>query len=152
MKNKYGLGNIITEYKNRKINMNKPVLIYRNLNNKTNLYSIKQNNLVVGHTNCIMLRDAEFIIRKSGQRQVRETKQKNVHAFIKGIITKQGGMGTTAEDCIKRNEDLPAIIKYNPYKDNGFMCVNLTMKKFVVNKAWVAILTNRGCSASYLDI
>ena len=80
--------NKIKPFKNRKINFNKPVMVYRNLNCKKDVvdYSIKQGQYVVGHTSNIVLRDVEFKINKSGQRRARLQGIRNVHAFVKGYV------------------------------------------------------------------
>ena len=107
MKNKFGLGNRITPYKGRTLDMERPVLVYRRLRSKGVNYSLKQDNRVVAHSDCLMLGDVEFIVSKAGNERVRRTKEKNVHAFAKGKIAKRGGMGMTAEECEKRNEQMP---------------------------------------------
>lgn len=150
MKNNFGLGNIITEYKNRNIDMSKPVWIYRNLHQKHWMYSIKQNDLVVGHTNCIMLNNAEFIVWKSGQSKVRKTKQKNVHAFVRGIISKHGGLGTTAKECEDNGKALPTKITYNPYIHNEFIYKNFN-RNFIVKKALFVVLNKNGVSGAFLN-
>jgi len=148
---KYGLGNRITPYKDREIDLDSQVCVYRCLTRKGVVYSILQNNVVVGHTDCIMLRDVKFVVSKAGNKRVKQTKEKNVHAFAKGFITKQGGMATTAEECETRNEQLPAIITYNPYKYDSFICKNLTSKEIKVLGARFAVLNKYGLSGTYLE-
>lgn len=141
-----GLDNTFIPFKNRTLDMESRVEIYRNLHGgETKKYSIRQNGLVVGHTNQIIIFDVEFKVSKSGQTKVRQTKIKNVHAFVSGIVCKRGGMGTTAAD--KRG--LPAKITYDPYKDDSFVCKNLTIKPYPVRGAMCAILNKDGVSAAY---
>lgn len=143
----YGLDNIFIPFKNRTLDMENRVEIYRNLHGGgTKKYSIRQKGLVVGHTNQIIIFEAEFKVSKNGQNKVRKNKRKNVHAFVSGIVCKRGGMGTTAAD--KRG--LPAKITYNPYKDDYFMCKNLTTKSFPVKGAMCVILNQDGVSAAYI--
>lgn len=150
MKNKFGLGNRVTPYKKRKIKMNKPILVYRCLRGKKVKYSIQQDQKVVAHTDCIMLNECEFIVRKTGRDKVLKTKQKNVHAFIKGYISKQGGMGVTAEDGeTSQHHTLPAKIEYNPYKSDSFLITNLTMKPSPIKGALVVTLNKKGVYGSY---
>lgn len=102
-------------FKNRKIDYEKPVSIYRNLNCKRGKvdYSIKQGKYVVGHTSSVTLRDVEFKISKAGQLRARKSGIRNVHAFASGYID----LGTMyfLEDVIK--------IKYNPFETNYFMSI-----------------------------
>lgn len=86
----------------------KPVLIYRNLTKRC--WSIKQNGLVVAYTNNIILKDAICVVNQKGNQKVRQEKQKNVHAYIKGIIY------TTLDELVF-NE----IITYNPYIHDTFI-------------------------------
>jgi hypothetical protein len=143
-----GLDNIILPFKNRQLNPNLPLEIYRNLHGgEDRKYSIRQNGLVVAHTNQIMLRDVEFKVSKAGQLKVRREKVKNVHAKATGLISLKGGMGTTALD--KRG--LPAKITYDPYRDDFFMCKNLTTNPVIVSGALVAIFNKDGVSAAYIS-
>jgi hypothetical protein len=142
-----GLDNNVISFKNRIINMDSPVEIYRNLHGcGLKKYSIRQNGLVVGHTNQIMLRDAVFKVSKAGKLRVRKEKRKNVHALIVGTICENGGMGTTAAD----KQGLSAKITYNPYEDDSFMCKNLTTNPFPVHGAVCIILNSSGVSGAYL--
>ncbi len=76
-------------FKDRRPDLGRPVYVYRNLNgDHSRPFSIKQGGLVVGHTNRMLLIDCRFIVSSAGQRRVRKTGAKNVHAYIKGTITK----------------------------------------------------------------
>lgn len=147
----YGLGNVITPYKGREIDLDESVEVYRNLNRKGRVYSIRQNGLVVGHSTAVMLRDVKFHVGKSGVERVRKNMRKNVHAWAKGFISKRGGMGTTAKQLDEREETLPAKINYNPYTDYNFMCTNLTNKPFPVKGGLVIVFNQMGVSGAYLD-
>ncbi len=105
---------MIKPFKDRWIDTDRPVEVYRNLNNREFSFSIRQDGLVVGHTNGVCLRDVEFVVRKAGQRRVIETGRKNVHAFARGHLT-ESCMGT---DHTKN--DLPVQVKYDPYLGIGF--------------------------------
>ena len=101
----------ITPFKNRAIDTTKPVRVYRNLHSKSEhtKYSIKQNNLVIGHTNDLLLENCTLEVNKNGQERVRREKKKYVHAYVKGYIPKG---------------QIRAIsygqVTYNPYQDDGF--------------------------------
>ena len=54
-------------YKNRKLDNTKPVEVYRNLTRKDYKYSVRQNGLVVAHTNLLYLLDCKFKVNESGR-------------------------------------------------------------------------------------
>lgn len=106
--------NIITPFKGRTIDTDKPIDVYRNLNRKGKIYSVRQNGLVVAHTTAICIRNAKFVVNQSGKARAIKTKQRNVHAFIRGLFA-TSGCGTTA----KANK-LGLLVKYDPFLDKGF--------------------------------
>lgn len=139
--------NHFVSFKGRRPDCDRPVYIYRNLNgDSTRLFSIKQDGLVVGHTNRMVLRDCTFLVSRAGQARVRATKTKNVHAYIRGTIAKRGAMG---DDGTGR--PWPVEVEYNPYRDNHFTCRNLTEKPFAVRAAMAAVVCKRGVEAAYTD-
>lgn len=78
----------IIPFKNRILDINKPVKIYRNLHSKDKNYSfsVMQNRLVVGHTGDLFMSNCTFLVNKNIQQKVRQNKRKLVHAFIKGTV------------------------------------------------------------------
>ena len=96
-------------YKGRVININKKVMIYRNLHN--GMFSIKQDGLVVAHVDSIFLSSAIFKVNQSGRNRVIKEQKKNVHAFVIGYV-KSVNVGI----------DLGAsrAVSYNPYKYGHF--------------------------------
>jgi len=101
----------MTPFKNRKIDLKKPVRVYRNVRRIAGptIYSVVQNGLVIGHTNKIVLRDCVFKVNESGRNRVRKEKVKNVHAWIEGNVTRQNIDWSAAFE-----------IKYNPYENDHF--------------------------------
>ena len=97
-----------TSFKERKIDPEKAVKIYRCLNRKGHIFSIKQGDLVVGHTDNIVLKDCWFKVNKYGKQKAIETGIRNVHAFVIGRITNN------------IESDAMYDLKYNPFSDNGF--------------------------------
>lgn len=146
------MGNRITPYKNREIDYSLPVYIYRNLHKRGVEYSIRQKGLVVGHTDAVAVRDAQFIVNNKGQERVRREKRKNVHAFVKGIISQDGVMGTTAirEERITNELPLPCKILYNPYQHNSFF-YTLGAKRISVNSAQGVIINRKGVFGAYIS-
>lgn len=114
--NQYADYNIVRPYNERRIDLDLPVRVYRNLHfKKKKIYSIVQNGLTVAHAERICIGDAKFVVNERGRQRVLRTKQKEFHAYIEGFY-KTSGMGTTAD----RN-DLPVTISYNPFTDSSFI-------------------------------
>jgi len=101
---------MIFPYKNRDIDYNKTVDFYRCLNRKGYIFSLRQNGLVVGHTDNIILKNCKFIINQTSKERCIRTQSRNVHAFINGFI---GNI-----DDIKNQFSF--ILNYNPYISKGF--------------------------------
>lgn len=80
--------NSVVPFKNRVIDLAKPVYLYRNLHLKERGYSIKQSGVVVGRVfNNFFLQHCEFIINKSEYKRYLKTGERNVHAMVKGFVT-----------------------------------------------------------------
>lgn len=90
------------------IDMAAPVAIYKNLHN--GLFSVKQGGLVVAYVNNVTLTNVQFKVSEAGRQRVLRDKQKNVHAFVVGII----------KDINKPYNKVGARLSYNPYKANCF--------------------------------
>lgn len=147
MKNKKPLYNI-SYYKNRKIDFSKPVFVYRNINKQKDsspVYSIKQCKKVVAHAKAIMLVKACFIVNEKGRKRVKKTKRKNVHAYVKGVISKEGAMGVDP-----RTSSLHVQVSYDPYKNNSFITKNF-VPEMKVKTAMAVCLNKNGCSAAYIN-
>lgn len=108
--------NNITPFKNRTIDFNKPVCIYRNLMRKGVVWSVKQDGLVVGHVlHELMLADPQLLVRAAGRQRAIKTKHRNVHAMIKGWVV---------ED--EKNTRFSRIT-YNPFITDGFVYADTRM-------------------------
>lgn len=96
-------------YKNRQLDPFKPVMVYKNLHN--GLFSLKQDNLVIGHTSAVTLKNVTFKVLERGRQRVIAEKQKNVHAFICGFVVDfNDEIAPTGEQ-----------VTYNPYKYHTFV-------------------------------
>lgn len=89
---------------------------------------------IIGHANQILIHDASFIVSEAGRDRVRATKQKQVHAFVKGEL--EAAIWHTAPETADacewswkpmHNNYLRNIanqrgvrVTYNPYRDQGF--------------------------------
>lgn len=108
------------------------VKVYKNLHK--DCYSVV--NLATGrvcdHSHAVVLYNAEFRVSEKGRQRVLRTKQKNVHAYVVGVLASMRG---------KVFPDYkPKIAYYNPYKTKTF--VNKRSKKPIL-KAKVVALTNK---------
>ena len=79
---------MIISYKNREIDYSKKVRIYRNLNKRGKVFSVKQNELVVAHIvdSSFLMFDCSFIINEKSRWRAIIKKTRNVHAFIEGFL------------------------------------------------------------------
>lgn len=98
----------ITPYKNRRLFSDEPVDVYRCLNRKGHVYSLRQGGYVVGHVENITLKDVKFIVNQSGKQRAIQTKSRNVHAFIRGMVE----MEPKTTNGIN--------VFYNPFNEYGF--------------------------------
>lgn len=65
------------------LNPNRKAQVYYNLHH--HCFSVQQAGRLKAHTNGIVLDDARFLVGKAGQKKVRETGRKNVHARVSGV-------------------------------------------------------------------
>lgn len=86
-----------------------PVEVYRNLNAKAPgyTYSVRQRGKVVAHVTQLALSDCTFVVQPGGRERVRREKRKNVHAYIRGMVTDSAERG--------------ARITYDPYQHDTFV-------------------------------
>lgn len=87
------------------------VEVYKNLRN--GLYSIRslKTKRVIGHASSVFITKATFRVSKAGRTKVLETRQKNVHAFVRGILSDF--------NVIRDHSEKP--IRYNPYLFETFV-------------------------------
>jgi hypothetical protein len=113
------------------IDPTKPVEVYKNLNR--NCWSVRQDGIVRFHTHAIALRQCQFKVSEAGRQRVLKEKRKNVHAFIKGMVTRKG-------DRVKGDK-----VIYDPYKMSSFRHLGEpchTMNAVIFNTAGVYELLN----------
>ena len=89
--------------------------VYFNVTRK--VFSIRQDGIVIAHRSNLFLTHSKFIVRESGQKRVRETGHKNVHAFVRGMWNQKDYH--TFKDLL-----LWRRVSYNPKRDNFFMVQN----------------------------
>ena len=89
----------------------KKVRVYWNLHKKCWSIQDAKSGLVIDHRYDITLEQAKFVVRKGGQKRVREEGKKNVHAFAVGYL--MSSKQSSYHDWDR--------VKYNPYTDDYFM-------------------------------
>lgn len=119
---------------NLALNQKKALRVYRNIR-KDNL-SILQGGLVKARSQFIALDSVTFKVRASGQKKVRETGQKNVHAFVCGRTFERviGGSFDPWGALFNPSDSLTGLVKpiidgnlkwaqvhYNPFKNDSFV-------------------------------
>jgi hypothetical protein len=117
--------NNIVPYKKRKLDPTLPVDVYRCLPRKGQIYSIRQKNLVVGHATHITLKDCKFHVNKAGQLRARISKERNVHAHIKGMLDLTARYSVNALN----NDALPLKVEYQPFKFDQFTVTRVEGKQ-----------------------
>ena len=95
------------------IDPSKPVRDYRNLPRQC--LSIMQSGKVACPAEKVLMQNFRFIVCRAGQKRVRETKRKNVHAFIEGYWTPMRLVpwASCYGDWVE--------LYYNPYTCDGFI-------------------------------
>lgn len=85
--------------------------VYRNLHK--DCYSIKSRESdtygeVVDHCDRVCIEDAEFVVRESGRDRVRSSGRKNVHAFVRGVVS-------------DRMDVVGVDVTYDPFEYDSFV-------------------------------
>ena len=108
----------------------KKVGVYWNL--RKNCWSIQdcKSNKVVSHRQFITIRDAKFVVRKGGQKRVRQEGKKNVHAFAVGYVDDEYNINNIKAKPNPRFNWYR--VTYNPYKHDYFM-----LGEDAVSREWV---------------
>ena len=96
------------------------VRVYWNLHKKTWSIQDCKSGLVIDHRKGVVL-EGNFVVRKGGQKRVREEGKKNVHAFAVGYISEY--YVSTSEALKKEFADWDRV-KYNPYTDDYYVNYN----------------------------
>lgn len=121
----------IVSYKDRQVDCQKQVDVYRCLTRKGKIYSIRQNGIVVGHSEHIILKDCKFIVNEAGKEKAIETHTRNVHAYIKGTLANN-----------IKIKDILSLVVYNPFVERKF-----TSGKNEVNSSELVIINKEGVMA-----
>ena len=107
--------------------------VYFNVREKNLSVLDYKTNKVIKKVTQAYLTNALFVVRKSGQKRVREEGRKNVHAFVNGII----------QNRLPNNQDLfynCHRVRYDPYTMDYFhyeRIVNGKPKWLPVSQCWI---------------
>jgi len=128
------------------------VSIYRNLHN--GLISIKSasSGLVLGHAKSVDIAWADFVVHEAGRQRVLKDKQKNVHAYVKGLLLNTSGfkpykgrsIGPVYGAIHSTYKD--KVVSYNPYKAPHFVIKGTSDK---VSKASLCTVSHDGIIAGF---
>jgi len=132
--------NIITPFKDRVIDFNKTVDVYRCLNKEGKVYSIKQGGKVIGHTSQLRLKDATFVIHKSGQEKCKVSGINSAHALVRGKVWL-----TVVDDKEHWNK-----VTYDPYNDMTYIC-HTTGEPFEIHHAQYVEFSEKGVFVIPID-
>jgi hypothetical protein len=108
--------------------------VYRNLHKNTWSIRSRTTGRVVGHSDNVLVRAAKFVVQPAGRKRVLQDKRKNVHAFVRGVVSPLPGVTTFETPC-------DVQVKYNPYKADHFYEVETGE---AVEQASVVVLDTQG--------
>jgi hypothetical protein len=94
------------------------VEVYWNLKRK--IYSIRHKGRVIAYRTLVHMRDVTWVVQPAGNRKVRRTGRKNVHAFARGTWVQPADQQDFDFDTqFKATKRTP--ITYNPYHHTRFV-------------------------------
>jgi hypothetical protein len=94
------------------------VKVYRNLHKDLfSIVSVKTGK-VIAHSYAVELKNAQFRVQPAGREKVRETKQRNVHAYVTGELV---AMSETAPSHLLWEYIDWSDAYYNPYRCDTFI-------------------------------
>jgi len=106
----------------RDVDLDYPVEVYWNLTRHR--WSVRQGGLVRAHLDDLVLRVTEWRVQPGGQRRVRETGRKNVHAFAVGRIPPTFASAKPAEHRQRTRDGWTGErVVYDPHRDDGFVAI-----------------------------
>ena len=101
--------------------------VYYNLRKK--LFSIRIKGKVKNHTNNVVIHNPKFVVQQGGRKRVLKTKQKNVHAFVRGTYV--GNIGIDFDHSLRK-------AYYNPYYSSTFIDAVLGTPIHEAEYAWLS--------------
>ena len=125
--------------------------VYFNVREKNLSVLDYKTNKVTRKLSQVYLTNAMFVVRKSGNKRVREEGRKNVHAFVNGIIQPKLVKGAMPQHEVCR-------VRYDPYTMDCFhyeRIVNGKSRWLPIDKHWIGqvfIYVEKGKPVMYADI
>lgn len=77
------------------------VHVYRNLTRAC--WSVRRSGRVIAHVRALHLQDCRMVVQAGGQARARVTGQRNVHAYVSGVVTLRPAPG------------VPVRVRYDPF-------------------------------------
>lgn len=109
-------------FKDREVVAGQRVSVHRNLT--ANSLTIKVGDLVHAHAQIVSLLDVDFTVGVKGNERVNRTKEKFVHAHVKGTIVNASDVNDVEFMYNKLEQDGYTRVYYNPYKVKTFVDYN----------------------------
>lgn len=132
----------VTPFKNRVLDLNEPVSVYRNLSKTRKFrYSLRQGRLVVAHANKLALKNCSFFVSEKGRQWVIRNKRKTVHAWVSGLLTPFSSYCRT----------FLFDVHYNPY-ECAYFSIEFMGKIFNICAADLVLFTEDGLIASGINL
>jgi hypothetical protein len=105
----------------------KKVRVFKNLHN--GLYSIQHKGIIIAHVAEVSLEEVTFSVQPAGRERVLRTKQKQIHAFVNGVVC-------PISPASQRR------VSYNPYKGPSFVLAGVVPTP--ITAASTATITSQG--------
>ena len=117
--------------------INKQVKVYYDITR--HMFSVTFGGIVVLKADYVRLMNVKFLVGEKGKEKVRSVKQKNVHAYVSGILL---------DYCEFPCDDIPipesnTVIKYNPYFDETFVIKKTREPIFTANEVQMINLDDK---------
>lgn len=101
--------------------------VYRNLNEGN--FSIRSRDTdhfdgaygrVVGHAKQVLVGGVKFVVQEGSRERAVEKGQRNVHAFVRGVMLGTGNLPGLTEDDVRHWDQ----VTYNPFEQPDFVMVD----------------------------
>ena len=114
----------------------KPHDVYFNLRTRTWSQRDRKTGRIIAHLTEALVLYVDLVVGAKGNARVRKEEQKNVHAFVRGVVD-----NTALTEALETHTNNPKWkrLRYNPYFDTTFMCDTLQVKQ-----AEAVLLTKQG--------
>jgi hypothetical protein len=117
------------------------VEVYRNL--RKDCWSVRDMSTgkVVAHCKSVGIRHANLVVQKAGRQKVLETKQKNVHAFVRGYLILYPVRASIINKEFTydpyENETFIDVKSGTPLRHAGYVYLNARGKCYYAGDEWI---------------